>query len=84
MTVFGILNRPFNIRVSLGSVGLALALTRLEPDGKLDLSFANGGQQFTDFGGTLDEVKVLLRTPDGKLVLVGSSGQNLALTRYWP
>ena len=60
------------------------ALARLLPDGKLDLSFGNGGRQTTDFGGTDDNVNTLLRASDGRIVLVGSSANTLALSRYWP
>jgi uncharacterized delta-60 repeat protein len=60
------------------------ALARLEPNGKLDLSFGNAGRQTTDFGGTSDRVNTLLRPSDGRLVLVGSSDGDLALARYWP
>jgi uncharacterized delta-60 repeat protein len=59
-------------------------LNRLEENGKLDLSFGDEGLQTTDFGGTFDEVKALLRTSDGRLLLVGSSNSDLALARYWP
>jgi uncharacterized delta-60 repeat protein len=60
------------------------ALARLLPDGKLDLGFGNGGRQITDFGGTDDRVTTILRASDGRIVLVGSSGNNVALARYWP
>ncbi len=55
------------------------ALARLLPDGKLDLSFGNSGRQITDFGGTDDRVISVLRASDGRIVLVGSSGNDLAL-----
>jgi uncharacterized delta-60 repeat protein len=60
------------------------ALARLEPNGKLDLSFGNGGRQLTDFGGTDDRVTSLLQTSDGRLLLVGSGNNELKLARYWP
>lgn len=60
------------------------ALTRLEANGKLDLSFGNGGRQTTDFGGTNDLVRALLRTSDGRFILMGFSNNDLALARYWP
>jgi uncharacterized delta-60 repeat protein len=60
------------------------ALARLEPNGKLDLSFGNGGRQLTDFGGSDDRVNSLLQTSDGRLLLVGSGNNELKLARYWP
>ncbi len=60
------------------------ALARLESNGKLDLSFGDEGRQTTDFGGTNDRLNTLLRSSSGRLVLVGSSGNELSLTRYWP
>jgi uncharacterized delta-60 repeat protein len=67
-----------------GATTSDFALARLLPDGKLDLSFGNQGRQTTDFGGTDDSFKTLLRASDGRLVLVGSSGGSIALARYWP
>lgn len=60
------------------------ALARLEANGKLDLTFGNGGRQTTDFGGTRDRVTTLLRTSNGRLLLVGSNNNELLLARYWP
>lgn len=60
------------------------ALARLESNGKRDLGFGDEGRQTTDFGVAADRVNTLLRANDGRLVLVGSSGDDLALARYWP
>jgi uncharacterized delta-60 repeat protein len=66
-----------------GVGGQDFALTRLEPNGKLDLGFGIGGRQVTDFGGTDDRVVSLLLAGDGRLILAGSSDGDIAFARYW-
>ena len=58
---------------------------RLNADGSLDTSFAGGaGGSVVDFGGN-DAVNAMIRQPDGKLVLVGSTsasgGGDFAIVR---
>ena len=61
-----------------GGIGFALATYR--PDGTLDTSFGGDGRVVTDVdeAGTVDA----LLQPDGKIVVVGYSGTDLALARY--
>jgi uncharacterized delta-60 repeat protein len=42
-------------------------------DGKLDSSFGAGGKVLTDFQGSNDEGNALVRQPDGRVVVVGST-----------
>ncbi len=66
--------------------GSTFGLARLNPDGSLDDSFANGGTVTTEFQGA-DSVRALLIQPDGNIIAVGSvrdgSGRiDIALARY--
>ncbi len=72
----------------LGSGGAnAFALVRYYADGELDAGFGDGGIVVTSFG-PFDEARALLRDPDGRLVVAGSSftGESFefALARYTP
>lgn len=62
---------------------LAFAVARYNPDGSLDAGFGNSGRVFTDLGAD-DAALALALQADGKLVAAGTSGGNLALTRYNP
>ena len=55
-----------------------VALRRLA-DGSPDVSFGTGGRIFADFGG-LDVANDAALTPDGKLVIVGTSNSKVAFT----
>ena len=46
--------------------------TRLNADGSLDTTFGSAGTSTVDFGGN-ETVNAMIRQPDGKLVLVGST-----------
>jgi uncharacterized delta-60 repeat protein len=59
------------------------AVTRLEPNGTLDFSFGNDGRRTTDFGGS-ERGLALSRTLNGRIALVGSTDDHIALSRYWP
>ncbi len=48
----------------------------------LDSSFGTGGIVITDFGSNSEQANSLVIQPDGKIVVVGYSGSNLALARY--
>lgn len=67
--------------VVAGTGASGFAVVRYLPDGLLDPSFGEGGQVITDFG---DEEIVFDLTLDGsgRIVTVGSSGDNVALARY--
>jgi uncharacterized delta-60 repeat protein len=57
-----------------GGPGSDLVVTRLNPDGSVDTSFApaGAGKAFVDFGGT-DAANGVAVQPDGKIVLDGST-----------
>ncbi|HEY5245932.1 MAG TPA: delta-60 repeat domain-containing protein, partial [Acidimicrobiales bacterium] len=57
-----------------GGPGTDMAVTRLNPDGSIDTSFAplTSGKAFVDFGGT-DGANAMALQPDGKIVLNGST-----------
>ncbi len=61
-------------------------LVRLDTAGIPDPTFGSLGLVFTDFGGRQDEARGIVVQPDGKLVVVGSTGmgptQDIALARY--
>src|SRR5687768_10680834 len=51
--------------------------------GDLDFSFSGDGKLTTDFGaGTIETVYDVAVQPDGKVVVVGESGDNWAVARY--
>jgi uncharacterized delta-60 repeat protein len=63
-----------------------IALARYKPDGSLDTSFGRGGKVTTSIS-RLSSASALVRQPDGKLVVAGTSGSNdsngkVALVRY--
>jgi len=47
-------------------------LARFLNDGSPDPSFGNGGQVYTDFGPSRDEVRHVIIQPDGKILAIGS------------
>ncbi len=53
-------------------------MTRLNSDGSTDTTFGNDGTVLTDFGGTFDDAAALAIQPDGKVVAVGGTGDDLA------
>lgn len=74
-----------------GATGTDLALTRYQPDGTLDPSFGTGGIVTTAAGGGAsgDFIQAMVRQPDGKIVVAGSStnvtgttGSDMLLARY--
>ena len=67
--------------VAVGKAGGDFALARYNTDGSLDTSFSGDGKQTTDFGGDDGATGVALQS-DGKIVMVGSSGNDFALARY--
>ena len=58
------------------------ALARYNNDGSLDTSFGDGGKVTTDFGGAVDQAFGLAIQRNGKIVLVGNSGGDFAVSRY--
>ena len=65
-------------------------LLRLQPDGTLDPTFADGGQFVTDFGAKLHSVNAIAFQPDAKIILAVSapyglfSTDNFELVRLLP
>jgi uncharacterized delta-60 repeat protein len=75
------------ITPDLGDADFALA--RYRRDGSLDTGFGSGGKVHTDFGGTFDVVKAMVRQRDGKIVVAGNTqnypvSDDFALARYNP
>jgi uncharacterized delta-60 repeat protein len=60
----------------------AFALARYETDGSLDMSFGASGKVETDFGGTDDQAFAIALQEDGKIVVAGKAGDDIALARY--
>ncbi len=58
------------------------ALARYNLDGTLDTSFGGNGIVTTDMGTQNDDATSLAIQPDGKIVLAGDAGDNIALARY--
>ena len=61
-----------------------VAIARLNSDGNLDTTFSNDGKVTTNIGGTTDNAENLVIQTDGKLVVAGQAGGQLAVTRYNP
>ena len=72
--------------VIAGASGPNFGLVRYNGNGSLDLTFGNGGIVLTDLGQAVSSgvrVVSLLRQPDGKLLVVGSSNDiDIGLARY--
>jgi uncharacterized delta-60 repeat protein len=62
------------------------ALARYNPDGTLDATFDGDGIVTTDFGALSDDedARAIAIQPDGKIVLAGTAGEDIALARYLP
>jgi uncharacterized delta-60 repeat protein len=60
------------------------ALVRYKPDGTLDSSFGGDGIVTTDLGSENDSANAVAIQPDGNIVAVGVTGENVALARYLP
>jgi uncharacterized delta-60 repeat protein/CSLREA domain-containing protein len=56
-------------------------IVRYSADGRLDTSFGDGGRVITDFGRD-ETLNGLALQPDGKIIVVGTSGDDIALARY--
>lgn len=67
--------------VAAGSADGNFALARYNTNGTLDTGFGTGGRTSTDFGSS-DLVNSLALQSDGKIVAVGTSGDDRALARY--
>jgi uncharacterized delta-60 repeat protein len=65
----------------LGYVENDFGMMRLTASGKLDTSFGDRGKVRTNFSGT-DWAEAVTIQADGKIVVVGSGGDDLAIARY--
>ncbi|HJS93022.1 MAG TPA: Calx-beta domain-containing protein [Solirubrobacteraceae bacterium] len=65
-------------------VDFDFALVRYNPDGSLDTSFGGDGIVTTDLGSESDAANGVAIQPDGKIVAVGVTGENIGLARYLP
>ncbi len=64
--------------------GSDFALARYNADGTLDTSFDGDGIVTTDLSGQDDDITALAIQPDGKIVAVGTAGEDIGLARYTP
>lgn len=65
------------------SSGIAeFAIVRYLPNGSLDSSFGSLGKAITNISGVGDQLTALLVEPDGKILAVGSAGEDFAVVRY--
>ena len=82
-----ILIQPDGKIVAIGNSGNDFALARYNTDGSLNTSFGSGGKVRTDFGKQWDSGNYAAIQPDGKIIVVGFTGDidrqgRLALARY--
>ncbi len=63
------------VAAGYGGPGLDGVVTRLNPDGLPDASFDGDGRATLDFGGS-DYIDAITRQPDGKLVVLGWTGND--------
>jgi uncharacterized delta-60 repeat protein len=59
-------------------------LSRHNADGSPDTTFGQGGSARTDFDGRSDVAHAVALQSDGRIVVAGSSGRELAVARYLP
>jgi uncharacterized delta-60 repeat protein len=60
-----------------GGVAFDYALARFMPNGSLDSTFGTNGKTTIDFNGNNDEATKMVLQPDGKILLVGSTSNQL-------
>jgi uncharacterized delta-60 repeat protein len=60
------------------------ALVRYDADGTPDATFGTGGVVTTDLGTPSDDACALVIQPDGRIVVAGNAGEDMALARYLP
>jgi len=61
-----------------------IVVMRFNTNGTLDGTFGSGGKATTVIGGTDSGAFPIVQQNDGKLVVAGGSGSNMALARYNP
>ena len=78
-------DRGGRVRTAASGIGSDFALARYNPDGTIDSSFDGDGIVTTDFGALSDDdARALVIEPDGRIVVVGTAGEDIALARYMP
>lgn len=65
-----------------GGLSYDFALARYDAYGRPDTTFSGDGKLVTDFGTTWDEARGAALGADGKLVVAGQSGNDIAVARY--
>jgi uncharacterized delta-60 repeat protein len=78
----GAVLQPDGRTVLAGRAGEDFALARYNVDGSLDSTFGQGGKVVTDFADTVDRGFAVALQRDGRIVVVGSSGNDFAIARY--
>jgi uncharacterized delta-60 repeat protein len=68
--------------VVAGGSGSDVALARYDAAGRLDPAFGNRGTVVTDLGGDEDVAAAIVVQRDGRIVVAGHRGPDLALARY--
>jgi len=84
-----ITRRSINYSIARGFVALmliqaAVVFVYANGPGNLDLTFAGSGYKYDGFGAGFDTAQDCLLQPDGKIVLIGYSLDDIALARYNP
>ena len=79
----GVAIQPDEKIVVAGTAGTDFALARYYSDGSLDTGFGNDGKVTTSFGSKATGSDIVIQ-PDGKIVIVGTAGTDIALVRYNP
>jgi hypothetical protein len=59
------------------------ALARFTANGKLDVTFGNGGFVSTPFGNSEAFVSTVLIQTDGKIIAIGNSDSGTTIARYF-
>ena len=84
----GVAVQPDGKIVLGGNTPSDFAAARVNADGSLDLSFNGTGKQTVDVGGANDAATALALQPDGRILLIGTSGTlpatDIAVVRLTP
>jgi len=65
-----------------GTANNDFAIVRYNTDGTLDTTFDSDGKVATDFNLSSDDARGMVVQSDGKIVVVGTNGSDVALMRY--
>jgi len=72
---------------STSNIGTKFALSRHNPDGKIDSTFHHDGKVSTSFGHFIDAISAIVLQDDGKILVAGDSGdginESFSLARYF-